>query len=48
MSKRSVLKRSPQVSGITFAFDPKKPAGSRVDPEFVKVTFELNLLKLKR
>merc|ERR1712241_610148 len=29
--------RFPQVSGITFAFDPKKPAGSRVDPEFVKV-----------
>merc|ERR1719500_885115 len=29
--------RFPQVSGITFAFDPKKPPGSRVDPEFVKV-----------
>ena len=26
-----------QVSGITFAFDPSKPPGSRVDPEFVKV-----------
>jgi len=29
--------RFPAVSGITFAFDPKKPPGSRVDPEFVKV-----------
>ena len=27
-----------QVSGITFAFDPKKPPGSRVDSEFVKVS----------
>eukprot|EP00090_Calanus_glacialis_P005153 TRINITY_DN13964_c1_g1_i1.p1 TRINITY_DN13964_c1_g1~~TRINITY_DN13964_c1_g1_i1.p1 ORF type:complete len:276 (-),score=77.76 TRINITY_DN13964_c1_g1_i1:185-946(-) len=29
--------RFPQVSGITFAFDPSKPAGSRVDAEYVKV-----------
>jgi len=29
--------RFPQVSGITFAFDPSKPAGSRVDPDYVKV-----------
>ena len=29
--------RFPQVSGITFAFDPSKPPGSRVDPAYVKV-----------
>ena len=29
--------RFPQVSGITFAFDPSKPAGSRVNPDYVKV-----------
>jgi len=29
--------RFPQVSGITFAFDPSKPPGSRVNPEYVKV-----------
>ena len=29
--------RFPQVSGINFAFDPEKPAGKRIDPEFVKV-----------
>ena len=29
--------RFPQVSGISFAFDPEKPAGKRIDPEFVKV-----------
>ena len=29
--------RFPQVSGINFAFDPSKPAGSRVDPQYVKV-----------
>ena len=34
----NLARLSPQVSGITFAFDPKKPPGSRVDPEFVKVT----------
>ena len=29
--------RFPQVSGISFAFDPSQPPGSRVDPEYVKV-----------
>ena len=29
--------RFPQVSGISFAFDDKKPAGARVDPAFVKI-----------
>ena len=29
--------RFPQVSGISFAFDPSKPPGSRVDCEYVKV-----------
>jgi len=29
--------RFPQVSGISFAFDPSQPAGSRVNPEFVKI-----------
>ena len=29
--------RFPQVSGITFAFDPSQPPGSRVDPAFVKI-----------
>merc|ERR1719348_722901 len=29
--------RFPQVSGITFAFDPSQPAGSRVDPRYVKI-----------
>jgi len=29
--------RFPQVSGIRFAFDPSKPPGHRVDPQFVKV-----------
>ena len=29
--------RFPQVSGITFAFDPSKPPGSRINPDFVKV-----------
>merc|ERR1712088_1247100 len=29
--------RFPQVSGISFAFDPEKPAGKRIDPESVKV-----------
>ena len=27
--------RFPQVAGIRFAFDPLKPAGSRVDPRYV-------------
>lgn len=29
--------RFPQVSGIKFAFDPSLPAGSRVNPDFVKI-----------
>ncbi|XP_064466748.1 snake venom 5'-nucleotidase-like isoform X2 [Ornithodoros turicata] len=29
--------RFPQVSGISFAFDPKKPSGERIDPRFVKI-----------
>lgn len=29
--------RFPQVGGISFAFDPSKPPGQRVDPAFVKV-----------
>ncbi|CAL8106599.1 unnamed protein product [Orchesella dallaii] len=29
--------RFPQISGLRFAFDPSKPAGSRIDPKFVKV-----------
>ena len=29
--------RFPQVSGISFAFDPKKPAGKRIEAKFVKV-----------
>jgi len=29
--------RFPQVSGITFAFDPSKKPGSRVDPSYIKI-----------
>ena len=29
--------RFPQVSGLTFAFDPEQPSGQRVDPSLVKV-----------
>lgn len=29
--------RFPQVSGIKFAFDPKKPAGKRIDPLLVRI-----------
>ncbi|RWS01134.1 trifunctional nucleotide phosphoesterase protein YfkN-like protein [Dinothrombium tinctorium] len=29
--------RFPLVSGVQFAFDPKKPAGSRIDPKFIKI-----------
>lgn len=29
--------RFPQVSGVTFAFDPKKPPGQRIDPQFVRI-----------
>ena len=26
-----------QVSGVSFAFDPTRPAGQRVDPRFVRI-----------
>ncbi|CAB3377336.1 Hypothetical predicted protein [Cloeon dipterum] len=29
--------RFPQVSGISFGFDPNAPAGQRVDPQFVRI-----------
>lgn len=29
--------RFPQVAGISFAFDPSKPPGQRVDPTFVRI-----------
>ncbi|XP_073811610.1 snake venom 5'-nucleotidase isoform X2 [Musca autumnalis] len=29
--------RFPQVSGVTFAFDPSKPPGQRIDPQLVQV-----------
>ncbi|KFM65856.1 5'-nucleotidase, partial [Stegodyphus mimosarum] len=29
--------RFPQVSGVSFAFDPKKPPGSRIDPRYIKI-----------
>ncbi|KAI9575764.1 hypothetical protein GQX74_015280 [Glossina fuscipes] len=29
--------RFPQVSGVTFAFDPSKPTGHRVDPQLIQV-----------
>lgn len=36
--------RFPQVAGVSFAFDPNKPPGQRVDPAFVHVGDEyLNL-----
>lgn len=36
--------RFPQVAGVSFAFDPRKPVGSRVDPALVHVGDEyLNL-----
>lgn len=47
--------RFPQVSGVTFAFDPKKPPGQRIDPQFVRIGDEpldktqvINLLSLSR
>ena len=30
----------PQVAGITFAFDPTKPPGSRIDPAYIKIGSE--------
>lgn len=32
--------RFPQVSGISFVFDPSKPAGSRVEPKLVQIADE--------
>ena len=29
--------RFPQVAGISFAFDPRQPAGKRVDPQLVRI-----------
>lgn len=32
--------RFPQVAGISYVFDPSKPAGERVAPELVKIQDE--------
>lgn len=32
--------RFPQVSGVSFMFDPEKPPGERIDPKNIKVGFE--------
>ena len=32
--------RFPQVGGLTFAFDPTKPPGSRIDPAYIKIGTE--------
>lgn len=41
--------RFPQVSGVSFAFDPEKPAGKRVSPDYVKIGDEyLDLKKTYR
>ena len=32
--------RFPQVSGIKFAFDPRKPGGQRIDPRLIKIQDE--------
>ncbi len=32
--------RYPQVSGIFFAFDPKKPANQRINPKIIKIQDE--------
>ncbi|XP_022244035.1 uncharacterized protein LOC106461380 [Limulus polyphemus] len=29
--------RFPQVAGVSFAFDPSKPPGSRIDPKYIKI-----------
>lgn len=39
--------RFPQVGGIQFAFDPSKPAGQRIDPQFIRVGDEYLDLKQK-
>ncbi|XP_011186253.1 mannosylglucosyl-3-phosphoglycerate phosphatase isoform X3 [Zeugodacus cucurbitae] len=33
--------RFPQVSGVTFAFDPTKPPGQRIDPRLIQVADDL-------
>ncbi|XP_053966887.1 mannosylglucosyl-3-phosphoglycerate phosphatase isoform X2 [Anastrepha ludens] len=39
--------RFPQVSGVTFAFDPTKPPGKRVDPRLIQVADEsINLQQM--
>lgn len=50
MSKYPALEgRFPQVAGVSFAFDPKKPPGQRVDPAFVRIGDEyLNLQQTYR
>lgn len=41
--------RFPQVAGISFAFDPRKPPGQRVDPALVRIGDEyLNLQQTYR
>ena len=37
LPKHIVIRFFSQVSGISFAFDPKKPSGQRVEQKFVKV-----------
>uniref|UniRef100_A0A8D8ZQ47 Trifunctional nucleotide phosphoesterase protein YfkN n=2 Tax=Cacopsylla melanoneura TaxID=428564 RepID=A0A8D8ZQ47_9HEMI len=39
--------RFPQVAGLSFAFDPEKPPGSRVDPKFVRIGDEYLDFELK-
>lgn len=39
--------RFPQVSGVSFTFDPKKPPGSRIDPNYIKIGDEYLDLNLK-
>ena len=40
--------RFPQISGVSFTFDPSKPAGQRVEPSLVKVLDEyVNFEKVK-
>lgn len=48
MSKYPKLEgRFPQVAGLSFAFDPEKPPGSRVDPKFVRIGDEYLDFELK-
>ncbi|KAI5750626.1 hypothetical protein M8J76_017176 [Diaphorina citri] len=39
--------RFPQVAGLSFAFDPNQPPGSRVDPKFVRIGDEYLDFELK-